>query len=106
MHAKDPERYPRTARIAYTPHAGEFMRAHELWEQQGNRLAAFYHSHPDHPAYFSAEDVAQATPFGEPSYPEAIQIVVSVYERQVKDVKAFRWSESALAYVEADLRTG
>jgi hypothetical protein len=50
--------------------------------------------------------VAQATPFGEPSYPEAIQIVVSVYERQVKDVKAFRWSESALAYVEADLRTG
>ena len=38
MHARDPERYPRPARIAYTPDAGDFKRAHELWEQDGNRL--------------------------------------------------------------------
>ena len=103
MHTKDPARYPRTARIAYTPHAGDFKRAHELWEREGNRLLAFYHSHPEHGAYFSDEDVAQATPFGEPSYPEAIQIVVSVYAREVKDVKAFGWSEGAGAYVEIPL---
>jgi proteasome lid subunit RPN8/RPN11 len=101
MHAKDPVRYPRTARIAYTPDAGEFKRAHDLWDR--NRLVAFYHSHPDHAAYFSAEDLAQATPFGEPSYPEALQIVVSVYGRRTTDMKLFRWSEGDGAYLEIPL---
>jgi proteasome lid subunit RPN8/RPN11 len=105
MHARDPARFPRTARIAYTPHAGEFKRAHELWERARNRLVAFYHSHPEHGAYFSDEDIAQATPFGEPSYPEAIQIVVSVYDREVKDVKAFGWSDGGGEYVEIPLNT-
>jgi proteasome lid subunit RPN8/RPN11 len=100
MHAKDPARYPRTARTAYSPHAGDFKRAHDLWDAAGNRLVAFYHSHPDHGSYFSDEDLAQATPFGEPSYPDALQIVVSVYDREVRDVKAFCWSESEAAFVE------
>jgi proteasome lid subunit RPN8/RPN11 len=103
MHRKDPERYPRTARIAYTPHAQDFKRAHELWEQPGNRLVAFYHSHPEHDAYFSAEDLAQATPFGEPSYPEALQVVVSVRAAKAVDAKAFSWSEDAITYVESAL---
>ena len=100
MHASDPAHYPRTARTAYSPHAGDFKRAHDQWEAAGNRLVAFYHSHPNHGSYFSDEDVAQATPFGEPSYPDALQIVVSVYDREVRDVKAFRWSQSAAAFVE------
>ena len=103
MHMRDPLRYPRTARIAYTPHAGEFKRALELWESDRNRLVAFYHSHPDHGAYFSDEDHAQATPFGEPSYPQAIQIVVSVCGGEVKDVKAFAWSDADSRYVEIPL---
>ena len=101
MHAKDPKRYPRTARTAYTPHAGEFKRAVDLWEAPGNKLVAFYHSHPDHDAYFSDEDVRQATPFGEPSYPDALQIVVSVYDRKVKEVKVFRWSEHSAMFAES-----
>jgi proteasome lid subunit RPN8/RPN11 len=100
MHARDPVRYPRTARIAYTPDAGEFKKACDLWERDGNRLLAFYHSHPEHGAYFSDEDLAQATPFGEPSYPEAVQIVVSVYAGRVSDLKAFGWSPADAAYVE------
>jgi proteasome lid subunit RPN8/RPN11 len=103
MHRKDPTRYPRTASIAYTPHAQDFKRAHEEWEQPGNRLVAFYHSHPEHDAYFSAEDLAQATPFGEPSYPQAAQIVVSVRAGKAVDAKAFRWSEDASTYVETPL---
>jgi [CysO sulfur-carrier protein]-S-L-cysteine hydrolase len=102
MHRHDPARYPRTARTAYTPHAGDFMRAHELWEREGNRLVAFYHSHPDHDAYFSEEDVLQATPFGEPSYPQALQLVVSVYAGVVKTTKAFRWSEAAQSYLASE----
>lgn len=100
MHAADPRRYPRTARTAYTPHAGEFKRAVDLWELPGNKLVAFYHSHPDHDAYFSDEDVAQATPFGEPSYPDALQLVVSVYGRQVREVRAYVWSSELESFVE------
>jgi len=100
MHAKDPQRYPRTARIAYAGHPGDLRVALEAADTDGSSLVAFYHSHPDHDAYFSAEDTAQATPLGEPSYPDAVQIVVSVYGAEVRAIKAFAWSEVQRAYVE------
>jgi proteasome lid subunit RPN8/RPN11 len=100
MHARDPARYPRTARTAYAGHPGDLKDALARAERPGCGLAAFYHSHPDHAAYFSEEDVRQAMPFGEPSYPEALQIVISIYGREVKDVKAFAWSDEGSAYVE------
>lgn len=103
MHAADPARYPRTARIAYSGHAGDLRVALDAADAPGCALAAFYHSHPDHDAYFSPEDVAQATPFGEPSYPDALQIVVSVREGRVATVKAFAWSVASSAYVETEL---
>jgi len=92
MHAQDPRNYPRTARIAYTGHPNDLKAALELAERVGNVLCAFYHSHPDHEAYFSDEDVAQATPFGEPSYPDAMQVVISIYESEVRAIKAFAWN--------------
>lgn len=100
MHAKDPVAYPRTARTAYAGHPSDLREALDLAEAPGGRLVAFYHSHPDHASYFSEEDTAQATPFGEPSYPDALQVVVSVYDREVRDIKAFAWSTDAGAYVE------
>ena len=100
MHARDPERYPRTARTAYSGHPGDLKQALELGEAPGNRLAAFYHSHPDHDAYFSEEDVAQATPFGEPSYPDALQIVVSVRRAEVRETKGFAWDPATESFVE------
>ena len=103
MHAKDPERYPRTARTAYAGHSEDLRQALDLASAGGNGLTAFYHSHPDHAAYFSDEDVAQATPFGEPSYPDALQIVVSVYDRMVKAVKAFRWSAGTETFEETTI---
>jgi len=104
MHGRDPSRFPRTARTAYAGHPGDLKDALERAELPGFSLTAFYHSHPDHAAYFSEEDVGQATPFGEPSYPEAVQIVLSVYGREVRDVKAFAWSEERSAYVETAVR--
>ena len=103
MHARDPERYPRTARIAYTGHPEDLKAALDAAERPGCRLVAFYHSHPDHEAYFSEEDVKQATPFGEPSYPDAFQIVLSVRDRAVKYAKAFTWSAERQTYVEEPL---
>jgi proteasome lid subunit RPN8/RPN11 len=67
------------------------------------RIAAIYHSHPQHDAYFSAEDRRQATIFEEPSYPDAAQIVVSVYDREVKAVKAFGWDDAQRDFVEIAL---
>ena len=106
MHVRDPDRYPRRARTAYTGHPEDLKRALDAAEAPGCGLVAFYHSHPDHAAYFSDEDVRQATPFGEPSYPEALQIVLSVYDREVRDAKAFAWSVADETYVETPLQRG
>ena len=106
LHAKDPARFPRTARTAYVPHADDLRRALDCADRPGGRLIAFYHSHPEHDAYFSETDVTQAAPEGEPWYPDAIQVVVSVYGREVRDVKAYRWSERDARYVEALLARG
>ncbi len=84
MHEKDPQRYPRTAATAYCGEPGELREALVEAEKPGAGLVAFYHSHPDHEAYFSEEDHVQATPFGEPSYPEALQLVISVFDREVR----------------------
>jgi proteasome lid subunit RPN8/RPN11 len=70
----------------------------------GYRLKAFYHSHPNHDAYFSAEDRDAATPFGDPTYPDALQIVVSVYERVVRTIKSFAWSEEKNNFVEVPIK--
>jgi proteasome lid subunit RPN8/RPN11 len=104
MHERDPARYPRTARTAYAGHPADLKDAIERAERPGCALIAFYHSHPDHAAYFSQEDVAQATPFGEPSYPEAVQLVLSVYAREVTEVKGFAWDDGQSAYVETAVR--
>jgi proteasome lid subunit RPN8/RPN11 len=104
-HAADPEEYPRDATIAYSIDELELESLRREAEQIGFTLKAFYHSHPNHDAYFSAEDRAGATPFGEPTYPEAAQIVVSVYDRSVKTVKAFRWSDEERDFVEVPFAT-
>jgi proteasome lid subunit RPN8/RPN11 len=102
-HAADPEGYPRDATIAYSLDELELESIRREAEKIGFTLKAFYHSHPNHDAYFSAEDRAGATPFGEPTYPEAAQIVVSVYDRAVKAIKAFKWCDESRDFVEVPL---
>ncbi len=104
-HAENPEAFPRTAEIAYTmgPEAAPVLVAHERGELV---LRAFYHSHPQHDAYFSDEDKKQATVWDEPSYPDAAQVVISVYDREVKKAKAFQWNEGERDFVEIELAHG
>ena len=98
-HAAHPEQFPRTAAIAYTmgPEAAPILVDHDRGRLT---IRAIYHSHPQHAAYFSAEDKKQATVWDEPSYPNAAQIVVSVIDGEVRDVKAFRWDEGARDFTE------
>jgi proteasome lid subunit RPN8/RPN11 len=104
LHALDPLTYPRTAVIAYAMDPRELETILDQEQSAGAKLRAFYHSHPQHEAYFSAEDKAFATPFGEPTFPDAAQIVVSVFDGAVKDAKAFAWSEDTKDFVEIPLR--
>ena len=101
-HAENPDQFPRTAAIAYTmgPEAAPVLVDHER-----GRLAirVFYHSHPQHGAYFSAEDKRQATVWDEPSYPDAAQIVLSVIDGDVRDMQAFRWDEAARDFLPVPL---
>ncbi|KJU87802.1 Mov34/MPN/PAD-1 family protein [Candidatus Magnetobacterium bavaricum] len=100
LHQQDPLRYPRTARIAYTidPKEADCIISQAL--QNGQDVMAFYHSHPDHDAYFSEEDVAAQTVFGEPQWPKAIQIVISVKLSMVNDLKCYKWDDSTQNFKE------
>jgi len=104
LHTLDPQTYPRTAAIAYAMDPLELATVIQQAESGGARLKAFYHSHPDHDAYFSEEDKAFASPFGEPTYPQTAQIVVSIYDRAVKTARAFAWSDSNKDFVEVPLQ--
>ncbi len=102
-HARDPVQFPRTAETAYT--MGEESAPVLLAADRGEiRLHAFYHSHPQHDAYFSAEDRKQANgPWDEPMYPAAGQVVISVYDAEVAAMAAFRWNSKLADFVEVPL---
>jgi [CysO sulfur-carrier protein]-S-L-cysteine hydrolase len=105
-HAQDPEHYPRTARIAYSmgPEAVPIL----LDAERGKlKLVSFFHSHPEHEAYFSEEDKTSALGgWDEPNYPDAAQIVFSVREGTVRYAKAFAWDEAARDFVEISMIVG
>ena len=104
LHALDPKTYPRTAAIAYNMDLRVLESLLLEAGKIGYTLKSFYHSHPNHAAYFSPEDRDAATPFGEPTYPEAAQIVVSIYNRVVKTVRAFAWSDAKKDFIEVILQ--
>ena len=103
LHAKDPVQFPRTGRMAYN--MGSECAAVLIAAGRGElRLLAFYHSHPDHDAYFSAEDQTQALGGGEePSYADAAHIVLAVRAGVVGAAKAFAWDAAARDFVEIPL---
>jgi len=91
LHAEDPERYPRDARTAYFIDRGDFDWIISNAYENGDEIIAFYHSHAEHEAYFSEEDVAAQTVFGDPEFPNALHVVVSVMGRKINDIKCFKW---------------
>ena len=103
LHREDPIKHPRDARTAY------FMEPKELFEllreadQHHHPIRIFYHSHPEHGAYFSEEDKARAMAWDEPAYPEAAHLVVSVVGGIVKDRLAVVWDPERRDFVPAEL---
>jgi proteasome lid subunit RPN8/RPN11 len=105
MHTKDPQGYPRDARIAYFMDPQELLAVLKEVDSGRAELKAFYHSHPNHEAYFSAEDRTRAMFGDEPSYPETSYLVISIYEREVKAIKAYVWDKEHKDFCETPLST-
>lgn len=93
LHTHDPERYPRDARTAYTIDRAEAERIYAKAKEKTEDILAFYHSHIDCEAFFSETDISAQTVFGEPEFPDAIHIVVSVVNRGINGIKCFKWDK-------------
>jgi proteasome lid subunit RPN8/RPN11 len=92
LHADDPEGHPRDAKTAYAIDRKEADTIYKNTKDNGEDVLAFYHSHIDCDAYFSQTDKDAQVVFGEPEFPEALQIVVSVIKKQICGIKVFRWN--------------
>lgn len=89
LHREDPERYPRDARSAFYMSPSDIEKVSQEATERGERINAVYHSHIGAGAYLSPLDVAHAEHDFFP-FPEADQIVVTVFEGSARDVAVFR----------------
>jgi proteasome lid subunit RPN8/RPN11 len=106
-HAENPAAYTRDARTAFLMDPREHLAVMEEIDRRKLMLKAVYHSHPDHDAYFSATDRAQACSFDpeEPDYPGTIYIVMSIRQNLFVRVAAFVWDARCKDFVEIELLT-
>ena len=100
LHAKDPVRYPRDAKTAYTINPKDMEQIAAEAKSKGETIVSIFHSHPEHGVYFSAEDKGMAAPWGEPLFPELSYLVVSVYGGEVKNASEFYWDTNKKDFVE------
>jgi proteasome lid subunit RPN8/RPN11 len=89
----DPGGQPRDARTAYKMDPLEQLRVLREADERGWEVLVFYHSHPDHAAYFSAMDRERALMAdGEPLWPGATYLVVSVIGGRAHGTACYRWN--------------
>jgi [CysO sulfur-carrier protein]-S-L-cysteine hydrolase len=105
-HAEDPLRFARDARTAFLMDPKEHLAVLNEVDRRKLSLIAVYHSHPDHDAYFSATDRAQACLFDpeEPDYPDTFHIVLSVRGGRFVRAAAFVWDAAMKDFVERELK--
>lgn len=80
------------ARDRYLMDPADRLAAEEAARAAGETVVGFYHSHPEHDAYFSRTDLERSEEYqwGEPWLPPAyVYVVVSVRGGHVVDSKAF-----------------
>ena len=105
MHTKDPAGFPRDARTAFLMEPKEHLAVMNEIDRRKLALKIVYHSHPDHDAYFSATDRAQARSFDPefPDYPDTAYVVMSIHAGKFARAAAFVWNAAKRDFVEADL---
>ena len=108
LHLEDPSTYPRDARTAYQIDPKELLEICKESEAENRPIKAFYHSHPNHHAYFSEKDKADATVWDEPLYPDASYIVIPVCgddsEVQIlESMRVYTWDLNVGDYLESEI---
>ena len=105
MHAKDPAAFPRDARTAFLMEPKEHLAVMNEVDRRKLALLCVFHSHPDHDAYFSATDRAQACSFdpSEPDYPDTVYIVLSIRAGKFARAAAFAWDAEKKEFAETTL---
>lgn len=101
LNRKDPERHPRDARTAYYIDPRDLLTIGRR-EAEGYRVATIYHSHIDAGAYFSETDKRNALVGGEPAYPDAVYVVVSVMGGRPAGVNAFAWDAARRDFLQIE----
>jgi proteasome lid subunit RPN8/RPN11 len=97
LHQRDPIEYPRTSRDAFAVNEAKMARLVREAQSGGLRWLAFYHSHIDCAAYYSAEDKRFAAPNGNAIFPEVLQIVISCHAQRIVDANVFKWDGTDFA---------
>ena len=105
LHARDPGRFPRTARTAYYIAHADLLEIGRR-EGEGFEVRVIYHSHVDAGAYFSETDRRNAMVDGVPAYPQTTYVVVAVAEGRVAETRAHRYSAESREFVEIPLTVG
>ena len=90
LHRRDPVAYPRGVERAFHMNEFDYLRVMKEAEEGEARVTGVYHSHVEAGAYFSEDDQESALQELYP-FPKVDHIVISVVNRAVKEVAAFRW---------------
>ena len=72
------------------------MRAEQALEAQGLEIVGYYHSHPDHPADYSATDREEALP-------NMAYLITAIHKGAVADTKVWRLRDDRSAMDPIDL---
>lgn len=95
----------RDARTAYRMDDRDVLRVLREADTRGWEVVTFYHSHPDHDAYFSPMDRARAlTPDREPLWPGACYLIVSVRERRAREARCYIWNAATGDFADIPMR--
>ncbi|MFL5310603.1 MAG: Mov34/MPN/PAD-1 family protein [Myxococcales bacterium] len=91
----------RTGRDGYVMDPKAVLAALAKAEQEGGRLAAIVHSHPDVGAYFSREDREMALGGGiEPLWPGVQYLVISCKDTGVDAARLYTWDSARVDFAE------
>lgn len=95
-----PANFDRDSRTGYFVDPREVLNLANRARNEKKKIIAFYHSHPDHECYFSDVDFAGAVMFGEPVYPGAVYVVISVFAGKAKSAEVFAWDGKTFSFSE------